>query len=109
MTVLYFDFMIQIPGNNIKIEAVKKLTCTKGKIKVMYALISPLTEEDAFILIARNQEQLCGEGLHHAAIDDLSHRIDLDVTLNAGDSLIAAAYGPNARTIYGAFAYEIIE
>jgi len=58
-------------------------------------------------MLYRDQEQLAGEGIYHAIIDDYTHTIEFDADAVEGQTFVTKAWGPNARTINGVYMYEI--
>ena len=111
MTILFKDFKISVLGNNVKCEANNKLYIQKGQKITLHAIqIAPGTNtaaEDVFIMLYRDQEQLAGEGIYHAVIDDYTHTIEFDAGAVEGQAFVTKAWGPNARTILGVYMYEI--
>jgi len=111
MTILFKEFQINVSANNVKCEANNKLHVQKGQTIILHAIqIAPGTNtaaEDVFIMLYRDQEQLAGEGIYHAVIDDYTHTIEFDAGAVEGQTFVAKAWGPNARTIHGVYMYEI--
>ena len=111
MTILFKAFRIDVSGNNVHCESYSKLHVQKGQKIILHAIqIAPginTAAEDVFIMLYRDQEQLTGEGIYHAIIDDYTHTIEFDAGAVEGQTFVAKAWGPNARTIYGVYMYEI--
>ena len=111
MTILFKEFRINVSANNVKCEANNKLYVQKGQKIILHAIqIAPGTNtssEDVFITLYRDQEQLAGEGIYHAIIDDYTHTIEFDADAVEGQTFVTKAWGPNARTIHGVYMYEI--
>ena len=111
MTILFKEFRIDVSANNVKCEANNKLYVQKGqKIKLHAIQIAPgidIAHEDVFIMLYRDQEQLAGEGIYHAIIDDYTHTIEFDADAVEGQTFVTKAWGPNTRTILGVYMYEI--
>ena len=111
MTILFKAFRIDVSGNNVHCEAYSKLRAQKGQTIILHAIqIAPQTSttyEDAFIMLYRDQEQLAGEGIYHAIIDDYTHTIEFDAGAVEGQTFAMKGWGPNSRTIHGVYMYEI--
>jgi len=111
MTILFKEFRIDVSANNVKCEANNKLYVQKGQKIILHAIqIAPgasTADEDVFIMLYRDQEQLAGEGIYHAVIDDYTHTIEFDADAVEGQTFVTKAWGPNARTIQGVYMYEI--
>ena len=111
MTILFKAFQINVSANNVKCEANNKLHVQKGQTIILHAIqIAPgtsTTVEDVFIMLYRDQEQLAGEGIYHAIIDDYTHTIEFDASAVEGQTFVTKAWGQNARTIHGVYIYEI--
>ncbi len=113
MTILHKDFYINVSAGNIKCEADNPLQCIKGqKIHLHLLQISPQNtplEEDVYIMLYRDAEQLEGEGIYQAIIDDTTHIIPVDGTITEGQKFVVKAWSANSRIIRGVFEYEIFE
>jgi len=111
MTILFKAFRIDVSPNNVKCEAYSKLHVQKGQKIILHAIqIAPgasTTDEDVFIMLYRDQEQLAGEGIYHAIIDDYTHTIKFDAVAVEGQTFVTKAWGPHTRTINGVYMYEI--
>lgn len=109
MTILYKKFVISVTADNIPRDADTRLEGKENeKIRLLYLGIAPASTEDVFIQLYKNNEQLTGEGIYHSIVDDYTHRISFDAEIGPGEYFITKAWGSNARTIYGVYAYEII-
>ena len=111
MTILFKAFRIDVSGNNVHCESYSKLHVQKGQTIILHAIqIAPQTitaDEDVFIMLYRDQEQLAGEGIYHAIIDDYTHTIEFDADAIEGQTFVAKAWGPNTKVILGVYMYEI--
>jgi len=111
MTILFKAFRIDVLGSNVHCEAYSKLHVQKGQTITLHAIqIAPQTstgDEDVFIMLYRDQEQLAGEGIYHAIIDDYTHTIEFDAVAVEGQTFVMKGWGPYARTIHGVYMYEI--
>ena len=111
MTILFKAFRIDVIGSNVHCEAHSKLHVQKGQTIILHAIqIAPetsTTDEDVFIMLYRDQEQLAGEGIYHAIIDDYTHSIEFDAGAVEGQTFVTKAWGSHARTIHGVYIYEI--
>ena len=111
MTILFKAFRIDVVNNNVHCEAYSKLHVQKGQTIILHAIqIAPglnTADENVFIMLYRDQEQLAGEGIYHAIIDDYTHTIEFDAGAVEGQTFAMKAWGQNARTIHGVYMYEI--
>ena len=111
MTILFKEFWINVSPNNVKCEANNKLYVPIGQKIILHAIqIAPqasTADEDVFIMLYRDQEQLAGEGIYHAIIDDYTHTIEFEAGAVEGQTFVTKAWGPYARTIHGVYMYEI--
>ncbi|QTW05500.1 hypothetical protein [uncultured archaeal virus] len=107
MTILYKTFSIVLTADNQKHNATSVLTCPKGKkIHFSFLGIAPYITENCHIQVFKDQEQLTGEGIYHAIIDDYTHRLDFDVDLNEGEAITIKGWSMTAYTVEGVYAYE---
>jgi len=105
MTIMYQSFLIDVTGDNKECYANQKLVCSSGeKKKLIFVGIAPSTTENAEIHIYKRTDRI-GE-IHHAIIDDYTHRIDFDTEISSGEYIVASAHSSTTQTIHGVYAYE---
>jgi hypothetical protein len=96
---------------NTAVFATNKLIATTFEKKRFVAvIISPITTEDDKISVYVNGTDITHGGVPHDAIDEDSHMLPFDITLDKeGDEVIVQnTSGAAARNVTGSYVYEII-
>jgi hypothetical protein len=97
---------------NKSVFATNKMTATTfEKKRLVGVMISPITTEDDKISVYMNGTDITHGGVPHDTIDEDSHMLPFDITLDKeGDEVVVQnTSGATARDVTGAYLYEIIE